>query len=1196
MDRQYQIVKLSFERLSSETPSHEIERLLMVETYQSSFSTFIERMKMILEKKITELGGTVPSALIQSFLLDDRDRPSSLVENKRGTIMARSRITTLPHNLLSQLSNSNTGIIALLWDQVLSLSCSSNKFFDIIGSISPYVFEWRIMLSNVQKLLNEDKRVKKNPFSHVYDQQTSTFISSPILISSTNQQVSHLVHQQQQQQQQSQLPPNSVSSSSSSSSSSPHNNLLVDTQLSDLLDSATLNHHNNNSFNFEDLTSASVTSSVSTSSSSASLPINSTPPISFLNNNNLSHLNNSNIYSSSPTTSQSLLSSSLNSGGNGGGGAGGGGWQRVKPTAPPPQSSQPNVNNESISSSPTTSSTATTTTAQSQPQQQQQQQPPHLQQQQQFSQMYGNNFNQYPQFMPPPQGFPPHMYNPYLNYMYHGYNPYGFPPQSNQPMPPGPPMPSFYKVPPNMPHPQQPQSQQPPAPTPIPVTPLPNSTPATAPAAATNQSTTQQSATTPAATTQPSSVGVGIPKTTTAASSVTPTTTTSAAQPNSVPSTQQPANNNKSKQQQPQAQHTPNTNANNKPKQQPQVQPTPPPTTAAAAIAASTAIPLVATPITPLPTTTPSIPTVQQSTSQQNNVQPYQQRNQHHHQNQQQYKRRTNYQNNQQQQHQQTNVTSNNPHYHGQQQQQQQRFKKHYNQQPNQNKTTAKDLEEFDFEGSNSRFNKEKVVEEIAHTATSGNEDTTTVDASIEGITNGLASTSLSHHAYTPSNFFDTISCESLDKQSGESGKQKSMHEQRKIDQETFGISSVRSYDHRRGRGGARGGARTNQRYYNNNQQQQQQQQNKTYQKVDKAGNNSKYDQSARIAMNDLYDPISNPLGYIFFSISENRLCYDLLEPFLNVVPGLCQGLTNYTKLGEHLFVGPGASCLLEAMFFSICDENDWVICPSPLYSAFVSLAKVRANVKIVPVGMNFESKEGTFEFKINREELEKVWLKANQENAKISALLLCNPNNPTGTVYSYQELEDVVKFCRSKKIHLISDEIYALSVFGDEKQFTSIYQVVNGELNDDIHILSGFSKDFGLIVFSSSSTVQTTITQILNNQEFLDLFIQTNRKRLKESYNFTISLLNQYGIPFVKSDSGLFLLLDFRKTLKENSFNEEMRVWEKIFDDAKILINPGQSLLFDRPGYFRFIFSHNPSNVKVALERIGKVYNELIQ
>ncbi|GAM28349.1 hypothetical protein SAMD00019534_115250 [Acytostelium subglobosum LB1] len=381
-------------------------------------------------------------------------------------------------------------------------------------------------------------------------------------------------------------------------------------------------------------------------------------------------------------------------------------------------------------------------------------------------------------------------------------------------------------------------------------------------------------------------------------------------------------------------------------------------------------------------------------------------------------------------------------------------------------------------------------------------------------------------------------------------------------------------------------------------------------------------------------------------SIAENKLSYDLLQSKLEHDPNINQALANYAMFGgmepfkkgianmlekyvfhcaantvntQHLCVGAGTTALLEGIFFALCDQGDSVIIPSPMYPAFVTDARVRAGVKVIPASLTdtAAAAEGKVAFKINVEELERAYQKGKDEGSPVKAVVLCSPNNPTGTVFSSDELNEVIAFCRKHNIHLISDEIYALSIFG-EKPFVSVYELLDGKLGNDIHIVSGFSKDFCLngyragyiytqnaqllrylykeyVFFQCSNPVQSVLANILNDDAFLGNFIQENQKRLKSHYALTLQLLKEQNIPYIDSDSGMYLLLDVRQLLKEQTFDAELPVWCELFKQSKVLVNSGKSTLGDVPGLFRFIFCHKEPQLRIAIQRLGKAYNNIL-
>jgi len=86
---------------------------------------------------------------------------------------------------------------------------------------------------------------------------------------------------------------------------------------------------------------------------------------------------------------------------------------------------------------------------------------------------------------------------------------------------------------------------------------------------------------------------------------------------------------------------------------------------------------------------------------------------------------------------------------------------------------------------------------------------------------------------------------------------------------------------------------------------------------------------------------------------------------------------------------------------------------------------------------------------------------------SRIKALVMTNPHNPIGGCYSPTILQDLMKFCKTKGLHYISVEIFAMSAFGGEEGFTSALSLVHdGEESPmdprHVHVIYSMSKDFG--------------------------------------------------------------------------------------------------------------------------------------
>jgi aspartate/methionine/tyrosine aminotransferase len=207
----------------------------------------------------------------------------------------------------------------------------------------------------------------------------------------------------------------------------------------------------------------------------------------------------------------------------------------------------------------------------------------------------------------------------------------------------------------------------------------------------------------------------------------------------------------------------------------------------------------------------------------------------------------------------------------------------------------------------------------------------------------------------------------------------------------------------------------------------------------------------------DPYDRHENSGGVILLAVAENKLCWDILEPRIRqgfaLVPRwamsygpmhgqsmlrepLAAFMGKHIYKGavivdpEHLVVGVGLSAILSSLFYCICEAGDSVLIPAPYYSAFDNDLRAFGGVERVPV-----YSEGGLGLALSPSDLEKAYASVVANTGKPpKVLLLTNPHNPLGRVLKRSELMAIADWCDSKPgLHLVSDEIYALSEFADE-------------------------------------------------------------------------------------------------------------------------------------------------------------------
>jgi aspartate/methionine/tyrosine aminotransferase len=375
-------------------------------------------------------------------------------------------------------------------------------------------------------------------------------------------------------------------------------------------------------------------------------------------------------------------------------------------------------------------------------------------------------------------------------------------------------------------------------------------------------------------------------------------------------------------------------------------------------------------------------------------------------------------------------------------------------------------------------------------------------------------------------------------------------------------------------------------------------------------------------------DP-SDPDRYIGLCIAQNLLMWDVLDTHVNAernveAPSVAYGdMTGSQALREqiaqlgsaHIWgrsVQPGnvvtmagAGSILETLFYVICEPHEGVLVPTPSYVGFWADLETRDELNVIPV--HTSSASG---FRLTPELLEASFQSA---TVPVKALMLTNPDNPTGRIMPSSDIEVAITWARSHGLHTIVNNIYALSVHSD-RPFVPTASII--DLGIDVHEVWGFSKDFamsgvrcGVLTSDNESLLEAVaelaywsavsgdtqhlLTTMLADDDWTTHFITEMRSRLKKSYGATTSALDTAGITYIGGDAGLFVLADLRPFMSSVTWDEEDRLWHRILDEANVNVTPGSACHIGEPGFFRICFATEPPEVvAAAISRIGSVLN----
>lgn len=379
-------------------------------------------------------------------------------------------------------------------------------------------------------------------------------------------------------------------------------------------------------------------------------------------------------------------------------------------------------------------------------------------------------------------------------------------------------------------------------------------------------------------------------------------------------------------------------------------------------------------------------------------------------------------------------------------------------------------------------------------------------------------------------------------------------------------------------------------------------------------------------ALEDLYDEHTNPNGYINVSVAENALSLPLVADALSNAPpvppselmyGAMEGsygfraavaaLLERYALGcpvrpEHIIALTGAGSVLDALGTVLCDPGDKVLLTGPGYRGFERDFRDRAGVGVAVAAL-----DGEFGGRLSMAALEKGWTDAGGPDSGIKAVLVCSPNNPLGSCLGRDLICDVVSWGREKRLQILFDEAYALSVHSPATKFCSVAEALGGVLGDDVHIIWTFSKDFCisgcrvgilysqcdelltciksvLTYFASTSRhTQWALTAMLRDDSWVKNYISENRSRLRRAYCLFTGMLDKHAVPYIEADAGFFVWVDLREWMTGNSCDDEMVLWRKMCQEARVVTTSGSECFGSEFGFFRFCFAAVDSDTLIV-------------
>lgn len=323
---------------------------------------------------------------------------------------------------------------------------------------------------------------------------------------------------------------------------------------------------------------------------------------------------------------------------------------------------------------------------------------------------------------------------------------------------------------------------------------------------------------------------------------------------------------------------------------------------------------------------------------------------------------------------------------------------------------------------------------------------------------------------------------------------------------------------------------------------------------------------------------------------------FDVLEKFNNSISRWYKRVNNIHIDKKWIIPGIGTLASMNIALKATIKKNSNVLIFTPVYGPF----------KDIVINNKFNLTTQKLYKKKNRYYIDFNLLEKNIVKNEIKCILMCNPHNPSGRVWSFEELNELVKICKKYDVTLISDEVHSDLVL-DKGKFTSMAQFFNTYKN--IIISSSPNKTFNLagisssyIITSDNSIYENIESEFKKNKlginrvgyefsticynygqdwvEELTLNIKSNIKLVKE-------LLDLDGINVMEPEAGYLLWIKLDKVINTLDFVE------KLAQKTGVLVESGTRFVDGEDGYIRLNVATSKNILLKSMKELVNFYRE---
>jgi len=339
-------------------------------------------------------------------------------------------------------------------------------------------------------------------------------------------------------------------------------------------------------------------------------------------------------------------------------------------------------------------------------------------------------------------------------------------------------------------------------------------------------------------------------------------------------------------------------------------------------------------------------------------------------------------------------------------------------------------------------------------------------------------------------------------------------------------------------------------------------------------------------------------------AIVHNKTRYDMVSGLKQLKASIVEKLKKENKVSyspEQIVVSSGAKHAITNALMAVINPGEEVLIPIPYWVSYPETVKLVGGVPV------FVDADKSNSFKVTVADIEK------HVSEKTRVIIMSNPSNPTGAIYSREELEVIVDYCIEKNIIILADEIYEKINY--EGEFTSIASL-SEKAKDMTITINGFSKSASMtgwrVGYTASNTaIAKAITSIQGHlvshpstiaqwaayaaldkcEVDMDNMVAVFKKRR----DLAASLLDKISeISYVYPQGAFYIYADISSLRDKLPHGESlsMAFCESLLEKERVAVVPG--IAFGTDDFIRMCYACSDEEITEGITRIGNFIKAL--